>query len=194
MLVRQSFDVAGRQVREDFLEAAVTVGVAVAVQFEDSEEQQQLLEMIRSQPVVHGVQRVGDGTRDGSLLQVADKFKDVCPQPLDVGVLGFGDVVDEDVNLAPVFGEIGSDLLTDKGPRQMRDLEGALDFVVVRDGDECHAPPPRDVVEMKRLGKTLGTADFLEEPLGRPRGMSRMYVQVRLHHCFHTCGMSYGDG
>jgi hypothetical protein len=76
----------------------------------------------------------------------------------------------------------------------MRDLEGALDFVVVRDGDERHAPPPRDVVEMKRLGKTLGAADFLEEPLGRPRGMSRMYVQVRLHQCFHTCGMRYGDG
>ena len=128
--------------------------------------------MIRGQAVVDGVQRVGDGTRDGSLLQVADEIKDVGPQFLDVGVLGFGDVVDEDVDLAPVFGEIGSDLLTDESPRQMRDLEGALDFVVVRDGDERHAPPPRDVVEMKRLGKALGAADFLEEPLGRPRGMS----------------------
>ena len=150
--------------------------------------------MIRGQPVVHGVERVGDGARDGSLLQVADEIEYVGPQLLDVGVLGFGDVVDEDVDLAPVFREIGSDLFADKGPRQMRDLEGALDFVVVRDGDERHAPPPRDVVEVKRLGKALGAADFLEKPLGRPRGMSRVYVQVRLHECLHTSGMSYGDG
>ena len=61
--------------------------------------------MIRGQPVVHGVQRVGDGTRDASLLQVADKIKYVDRQILDVGVLGFCDVVDEDVNLAPVFGK-----------------------------------------------------------------------------------------
>jgi hypothetical protein len=76
----------------------------------------------------------------------------------------------------------------------MRDLEGALDFVVVRDGDERHAPPPGDVVEVKRLGKALGAADFLEKPLRRPRGMSGVNVKIRLHQCLHTSGMSYGDG
>ena len=190
MLVRQAFDGAGRQVREQFLEAAVAVGVAVAVQFEDAEEQQQLFKMIRCQAVVHGVQWVGDGTGDGRLLQIADKLKDVAPQSLDVGMLGFGDVVDEDVDLAPVGREIGRDLLADENPRQMRDFEGALDFVVVRDGDERHAPPPGDMVKMKRLGKALGAADFLEKPLGRPLGMSGVNVQVRLHHCLHTFCMS----
>jgi hypothetical protein len=77
VIARQSFGVAEGQAPEHFLEAAVDVGVAVAVQLEHAEEQQQLFKMVWGKPAVHGLQRVGDGTRDGRWLQVADEFKNV---------------------------------------------------------------------------------------------------------------------
>jgi hypothetical protein len=56
----------------------------------------------------------------------------------------------------------------------MRYFKGAVDFIVVRDGDKGHPPPTGDMVEMQRLGKALRAADFLEKPLGWPGGVARV--------------------
>jgi hypothetical protein len=85
------------------------------------------------------------------------------------------------VKLAAVFGEVGGDFGADEGVREGGDFEAALDGVVVCDGYGVHAAPASEVVEIDGAGIALGTAEFLQNPVGRTAGEGRMNVQIDLH-------------
>ena len=82
------------------------------------------------------------------------------------------------VDLAAVLGEGGGHLFGEEGARQVGDLQGAGDLVVVADGDETHAAAAAEPVEVARLGEALRRAELAEDPFAGAVGVAAVDVQV----------------
>ena len=178
MLVGQALHVLWPQTLDDLAQEGVLGLVARAVQLKDVEQEQGLFEMRRCQTVVDGEQRVRQHVHDALCAQVGREVEDVFAQALELRVLGLSDVVGQDVQFAAVLGEVGGDFLADEGAGQVRDLKGAVDGVVVGDGDHAHAARAGDVVDAPGFGEAFRAAHALEQPLRGPRGMLGVHVQV----------------
>ncbi len=114
------------------------------------EEQNQPFEMRCVQLAVDAVKRVGHGVGDLARLEVALESENVVADNHDIGVLSLGDPPDQEMNLARILREIRRNLLTNERIRQIRDLETALDRVVVGDRDVIH--PALDQLPMQLRG------------------------------------------
>ena len=71
-------------------------------------------------------------------IQIVDQFKYVWANFLNIFMLLFIDIVGQNMDLAMVFGKVGSNFFTDESARQMRDLKGTFDPVVIGDGNVGH--------------------------------------------------------
>jgi len=103
------------------------------------EQEDELLEMTSFQFSVHAVKRVRNCVRDLRDLQVALQVEDVIADSFDVAMLLLRDSPNKNVQLARIVGEIRRDLLTEKDARQMRNLQTALDRIVVGNRRVIHA-------------------------------------------------------
>ena len=92
--------------------------------------------------------------RDTLLREPGEEGLGVVTAGLDGRVLGLGDVEDVDVELAPA-GQGHGDLLAHEGVGQVGQPERAHDLVVVGQGDQVHAPTPRLLVDLERVGVAL---------------------------------------
>ena len=187
----QTLDILAGQLVENGLQGQVFTAVAGAVELEVLEEQQQPFEMLDGQPVVYRIQRMGDDVENRFLMKIGGQFVDVVTDFLDFPVLGLGDIQGQNMQLAAVFREIAGDLLADKSTRQVGDFEGAVDTVVIADGHMRHPPSSGDVVDLQRFGKTLGAADFFEDPLRRSFGVLGMDMKIDLHRISFLWGVPF---
>ena len=144
------------------------------------EEHQQLLDVLEAQPAVDAEQRMRHRVRDAMVVEVVAQLVDVVAQALDVAVLPFVDAEHQAVDRAAVLGKAHRDLAGEEGARQVRDLERAVDGVVIGEGDQRHVALATAAVDHQRIGVALGRADPLEQPLGRPIGEAAVNVQVGL--------------
>ena len=103
--------------------------------------------MMSFQFSVHAVKRVRNCVRDLCGLQVALQVKDVIADTFYIAMLLLGDSPDKNVQLTSVVWEIRCDLFANKGARQVRNLQAAIDRIVV--GNRCviHAALEQLVVQ-----------------------------------------------
>jgi hypothetical protein len=181
MLLLQGLQVFRGEEGEDGLEPVVQLGVPAAVELEVGEEEEELLEVFDGEAVVDGPERMGEAVAEVISPEIGHQVMDIMPGLLDVPVLGFIEVINQDMGLAAILGEIGGDLFTEKGVGQAGDFETAVNVVVVGDGDPGHAPLFGDAVEGPGLGIAFLAAQFLENPLGRTRRVPGMDMQVDFH-------------
>ena len=87
----------------------VEARTAGAVELEVAEQQQQPFEMRQPQPVIHGIQRVGNGVADPGPVEIGHQFVEVEAQPLAFPVLRLGDGVGQHMHFAAVLGKVGCD-------------------------------------------------------------------------------------
>jgi hypothetical protein len=169
----------GGEAAEDGGGQLVEVAVVDAVaHLEALEEHQELLDVLEGQAVVDAVEGMGYRVDDRLVVEVIAQGVDVVAQTLDLGVLRLGHSGDQAVDHAAVLGERHRHLRGQEDPRQVGDLEGTGDGVVVADGDEVHAPRAAGAVELERLGEALRRRDSAKEPLVRTVGVFGVNVQV----------------
>jgi hypothetical protein len=90
-----------------------------------------------------------------------DQIVNVLSYLLNILVLSLIYSIDQDMNLAAVFREIGCDLLPDERMGKMGDFQGSGYGIVISDSDEGHAFLSSGFVEIQGFCVALGTADFL---------------------------------
>ena len=138
--------------------------------------------MIHGKPLVHRPERVGHRVRDVVLLEPGRQLVNVAPQRLNLRVLRLGDTPGEQVNLHIILGEKGRDFLADERPRLARDLEAALNRVVVGEGDKIKPSLTQLAVERFRIGTTRGKIDLPQQPVARPGAVPRVEMEIGEGH------------
>jgi hypothetical protein len=93
-------------------------------------------------------------------------------------VLLFVDPQHEEMDLAAILREIGSDLVRDEHPGEVCDLESTVDAVVVGDRHEVHPGGFRPPVDLERLHERLRRSDAAQQPLARAIGVLAVDVDV----------------
>ncbi len=171
------------------------------------------IEETGEQAAVPRLQRGGDGVegmgeRAGDLVpvQVLRAFLDVPRVGLQPLVVGGGDAEAEHVDGLGLAAEGGGQLLRDEGIRSVRDLQRALDRVVVGDRHEVHPPPLGELVDLGRWRGALGQPGAPLDPELRELRGRRVAMEVgarcRLiggHRCslsrfIHSSGASPPEG
>src|ERR1700733_9100856 len=131
------------------------------------EQQDQLLHVIRSQLPVHVVQWMGNRMMNSSACQIFLKFVNVSSNFLDLGVLGFIQVPQEQVNPHAVVRKLGSHFLADKGVWMLADLQATVDPVVVREGDVSHPFLFQSAVQHLWIGVAIRKLEAAKIPFRR---------------------------
>jgi hypothetical protein len=139
MLCRQPEDIIGSQLIENLRQTIVFPFVPGAVEFKIPEKQQHFFKMIDGKLSVHGIQRMSDDVKYGVLREVTGQIVDAATDVLNFPMLGFGYIQSQDVKLAAVLRKIGGDLLADKRIRQVQNLKGAVDSIVIGDRHMRHS-------------------------------------------------------
>ena len=137
--------------------------------------------MFDPQTIIDTVQGMRHNMDNTLGLQIVHQVEYVIPAFLDVAMLTLVDVKRQNVQFAAVLGEIGCNFLADEGIRQVSDFQGPFDAVVIRNGDMGHAALAGDAVDLEGLGEAFRTADFFQDPGGRPFGMFGMHMAVNTH-------------
>ena len=109
----------GEQVAQGDVEQIITQAVDP---LERAEEEDQVFDVRAVKVVGETVQRVGDRVRQVLGGKVALKVKDIVAQTADVAVLGFGEIPDEEMDLAAIFGERRGDFLAQENAGQIGDF------------------------------------------------------------------------
>lgn len=138
--------------------------------------------MVDGQPVIDGVEGMGNNIEDILSIKVGHQVKDIFSNFLDFIMMGFGNVLGQYMHLATIFRKIGGDLLGDICVRQMGNFKGAVNGVMVGDRHKGHALCLGCVIHQHGFGETFRTADFLQDPLGRALGEFGMHMKIYFHH------------
>jgi hypothetical protein len=113
------------------------------------------------------------------LLQIYDERSEIVPSALDFKMLLLADVIDADMHFAPAWHR-DRDFLAEKEIGVVPERLGAIDGIVVRDGDKVHAPLLQGAVS--RLGIVVAfPANPLQDRDVAFARISRMDVQIALH-------------
>jgi hypothetical protein len=129
--IGQPFNVHGGELPEHLGKNLILFVVSGTVEFKVFEQQKHLFKMVDGQPVIYGVEGMGNDIDDVFSIKIGYQIKDIFSNFPDLIMLGFGDVLGQHMHLATIFGEIRGDLLGDIGIRQMGDFKGTFDGVVV---------------------------------------------------------------
>ena len=106
----------------------------------------------------------------------------MCLQPL---VVPGSDPVAEDVNRLGLAGKAGGQLLGDEAVGTVRQLQAAVDRVVVGDRDEVHPAPPGELVDLLRGRRALRQAERALNP--EPRELRGGGMAVHVYSGSHRC-------
>ena len=167
------------QRRNEFLGDRIEAARPAAIlHLERGEQKQALLDDLQSQLVVLGIKWMGQEVGDLLLAEIVNQFVDILPERHDFPELSFSDVEHHHMHLATILREVSGDLGTEEGKRQMGYFPGAVDGVVVRDGDKIHPPGPGNVIESLGRGIALRAVELAQRPVGRLVGMAGMDVQI----------------
>ena len=177
------------------------LGPRPVLHLERAAEEERLLDVLDREralatvgPVLGAHQRVGHEVREailaasrGSLrrnlaVDVGDHLVDVRAQAIDLRELRLRHVGDGHVDVAPVLGErrrhLGAD--EDVALPGVEQLADAVDRVVIRQGDECHAALLEEPVELHGIGVGLGQRERVGRVVVRHVRGIRMEVEVYL--------------
>ncbi len=80
------------------------------------------------------------------------------------------------MQLARIIRKTRGDLFADKSARQVRNLEAAVDRIVIGDGDEIHSMLEQLLVQLFWVRITVGKIQAAEEPFFRARAVARVNV------------------
>jgi hypothetical protein len=182
VLTLESFQVLRPEMTQAFRPDLVSQGGAAAVDsLEHVKQQDQLFQMFITQLAVHGKGGVGHGVAQSARGQVAAQLVDVGPGSIDLLQLPRGEPVDQQVDLAAVFREIGGCFHAGDYARRITFLEqqSAVQPLVIRDGDQLHAL--LSGFGEDHLGIRVGfpRAEGLQDPLRGPLGIDRVHMQIR---------------
>src|ERR1700731_2182366 len=143
------------------------------------EQKDQLLNVVRSQLLIHVVQRMGNRMLDSGEHQIFLKLVDVSSELLDLGVLRLSKVPDDQVNLnVVVVGKEGCHLFADESIRQLCDLKASVDPVVI---GECNVGHPlffQPPVKQSWIGIAIGELEAAENPFSGSIAEFRMDMEV----------------
>jgi hypothetical protein len=80
------------------------------------------------------------------------------------------------MQLARIIRKTRGDLFADKSARQVRNLEAAVDRIVIGNGDEIHPTLEQLLVQLFWVGITVGKIQTAKEPFFRARAVARVNV------------------
>ena len=146
-----------------------------------AEEQDQLLEMRLGERSMGAVERVGDRMGESRLREKPLEFVHVLPERLDLAVLFLGDPPHQHMHRAPVLREKRGYLLADKHPREIRNLQAALNPVMVGESHPIHSAPFQLGVEIPRRGVTVGDSRLSQQPFRSAVTVQGMQVEIGFH-------------
>jgi hypothetical protein len=178
--LRPARHVRGRDPVGDAAQALLVRAVARAVdQLQVAEHEERALEVAARQPAIHLRQRVTKEMRNILRVQIPDQLVDILAQSLDLAVLRLVDVEHDRMQNAAVLGEARRHLFADEGVGGERaQLEGAVDGVVVGDGDQRHSPSSGGLVDLLRGGVAFGRRSGPQEIAVRAIGGSGVHVKI----------------
>jgi hypothetical protein len=78
------------------------------------------------------------------------------------------------MQLARIIRKTRGDLFADKSARQMRNLEAAIDRIVIGNGDKIHATGEQLLVQLFWVRITVGKIQTAEKPFFRARAVTRV--------------------
>jgi hypothetical protein len=78
------------------------------------------------------------------------------------------------MQLARIIRKTRGDLFADKSARQMRNLEAAIDRIVIGDGDKIHAAGEQLLVQLFWVRITVGKIQTAEKPFFRASAVTRV--------------------
>ena len=114
------------------------------------------------------------------MAEVGHQVFAIGAQFLHFAVLGFTQAVDANVHRVIEIGEVGADFLArdeiGEPTQAIKDLQAAVDRIVVRDGNQIHPPALERGVNVERLGIAVPAAQ--EAEMFRPPREAAMAVQI----------------
>jgi hypothetical protein len=117
---------------------------------------------------------VRDCVSDLRTLQVSLQIEDVFADAFNIAMLLFRNAPHQNVQLAGVVRKVGSNLLADEGPRQVRNLQATIDRVMIGDGYVIHPTFAQLFVQLLWIGIAVGKIESAEKPFFRARTMARV--------------------
>jgi hypothetical protein len=122
------------------------------------------------------------GVRDILRLKPRGQRIDIPPQGLYLPVLRLGDPPGKEVHFDVILGKKCSDFFTNEGPGLPRDFETTVNRVVVRERDEIKTLFTQDAVKLPGGGAAGREIHLAQEPVGSPRAVSGMEVEISASH------------
>ncbi len=179
----KALDVGRGQSRQGELGNLTEQGRAQAVdRFEMAEEQNEPLPVVHGESLVDRPERMGHGVGDTLLFQPAGQLVDVAPQILDLAVLCLGDAPGKKMHFDVILGKKSGDFLAEKHTGTAGNLEATVDRVMVGEGDIIETLLPQRLIQFARLRAAGRKVDFAQQPVGGPRTVAGMEVQVGAGH------------
>ena len=119
---------------------------------------------------------MGYGMGDLPGLKVTLERENIVAEDYDVAVLSGGNAPNQKMNLARVLRKICRNFLANEGIRQIRQLEAALNRVVIGDGDVIHPALDQFPMQLLGIGIAIGKIKTPEEPFLGAIAVTRVNV------------------
>jgi hypothetical protein len=107
---------------------------------------------------------VRDCVSDLRTLQIPLEIEDVFADAFDIAMLLFRNAPHQNVQLACIMRKVGSNLLADEGPRQVRNFQAAIDRIVIGNGNVIHPTFAQLFVQVLWIGIAVGKIESAEKP------------------------------
>ena len=146
------------------------------------EEKNQALPVVEGEPFVDRPERMRHSVRDILRLKPRSQGVNVPPQGLYLMVLRLGDPPGEEVHFDVILRKKCGNFFTNEGPGLPRDFETAVNRVVVRKRDEIKTLFTQDAVKLPGGGAAGREIHLAQEPVGGPRAVSGMEVEISASH------------
>ena len=144
----------------------------------DREQLRQTAAVALGQGRADVVEGMGQGACNLVLAKVGGAGLEIAGMGLQPLVVPGSDPVTEDVNRLGLAGEAGGQLLGDEAVGTVRQLQAAVDRVVVGDRHEVHPAALCQLVYLLRWGRALGQPERALDPQPRELGGGGMAVHI----------------
>jgi hypothetical protein len=131
------------------------------------EQQDKFLDMIRSQVAILIVERMRNGVANAALCEITLQLEDVFSELLNISVLRFGQIPQEQMNVDMVVRKLSRNLLTEKRIRKLCDFAATIDPIVVGKRDKGHPFLFHPLIQLLRIGIAVWKFESAKNPLSR---------------------------
>jgi hypothetical protein len=146
------FDPAWSQGTKNALSCLIHKPAITAIEgFKMPEEQDELLQMQIRELSIHAVEWMGYGMSDVLGKKILLQIVNTLPRLLDFPMLQLGDSPHEYVHTALILRENSGYLFADDDIRQVRDLQAAIDSILIGERHKAHPGRPELAVEFKGI-------------------------------------------